>query len=412
MKKIIGYKCLDCGKEIEYEPIRYLCDCGGNLDVIYDSAAIKKTLTRRSLESNLRFDHWRYLDVLPLQNLDKIPNLQVGWTPVYETRRLAVAVGIKNVFIKDDSRNPSASFKDRASSVVLAYARENGVEKIVAASTGNAGAALACVAASVVFPCVILVPKTAPKAKIAQLMNFGARVVAVDGAYDDAYDLSIKATEKFGWYNRNTGYNPITREGKKTCGHEICEQFSWEPPDYVFVSVGDGNIISGIWKGFKDMKALGLIEKLPKMVAVQSEKSNAVSLAYAAAMKNPSSKIEVKPVRATTIADSISVDMPRDGVAAVRALLESGGFAVEVSDDEIIAAIALTSKTSGVFPEPAAAAAVAGLKKIASRIKDNETALCVITGSGLKDVAAASKSVGEPPVIRPSLEALCEVLAL
>jgi len=379
--------------------------------VIYDYDSARKILNHDALASNKRFDHWRYEVVLPIQNLDYIPKVQIGWTPLYKTEMLAKILGLKNVYIKDDSRNPSASFKDRASSVALAYARENKVEKIIAASTGNAGAALACVAASVNFPTIILVPKTAPKAKIAQLMNFGAKVIAIDGTYDDAYDLSIKATEKFGWYNRNTGYNPITREGKKTCGLEIAEQLNWEIPDYVFVSVGDGNIISGIWKGFKDAFALKLIEKLPRMVAVQSEKSNAVSKAFNNWKKNPTRPVEIVPVRATTIADSISVDLPRDGVAAVKSLIESNGFAVEVSDEEILSAISLAARTTGVFPEPAGATSVAGLKKISATVKPDEKVVCVVTGSGLKDINAAIKSVGgEPPIIPPDIKSLASVV--
>lgn len=411
--KIIGYICISCGKKITPRPLVYTCDCGGNLDAVYDYKKIKRSWKKDSLGRNKDYSIWRYLPILPVSDLENIPNLKIGWTPVYKTPKLSETVGVKNLFIKDDSRNPSASFKDRASAAVIAYAREHKVKTIVAASTGNAGAALACVSASVNYPCVIIVPKSAPRAKIAQLMNFGAKVVAVDGTYDDAYDLSIKATEKFGWYNRNTGYNPITREGKKTCSLEICEQFKWKVPDYIFVSVGDGNIISGLWKGFKDFYELGFIEKLPKMVAVQSEKSNAVSKAWKTVMENTTNTsvggIKIEAVKATTIADSISVDMPRDGVAAVRAVIDSGGFCVEVSDEEIISAISLTARTTGVFGEPAGVTSVAGAKKAAFKIKDSETALCVITGSGLKDINSAMSSVAEPTIISPDIKYLKDI---
>lgn len=411
--KVTGYRCINCQKEIGYIPIKYQCDCGGNLDVVYDYESIKKEFDKKKLNND--FSIWRYLPILPINDLKLIPKLHIGYTPVYKSDILAETIGVKNLFLKDESKNPSASFKDRASAVVLTYAREHKIKTIVAASTGNAGAALACVAASVQHDCVIIVPKTAPKAKIAQLMNFGAKVVAVDGTYDDAYELSKKATEKFGWYNRNTGYNPITREGKKTCGFEICEQFKWKPPDYIFVSVGDGNIISGLWKGFKDFYKLGFIDKLPKMVAVQSEKSNAVSKTIKKMLSKKlcscdfpvsQSPIVIEPVKATTIADSISVDSPRDGVAAIRAVLESDGFCVEVTDDEIISAISLVARTTGVFGEPAGVTSVAGLKKVASKIKDSEKVVCVITGSGLKDINSAMKSVSEPPIIPPDVEYL------
>jgi threonine synthase len=255
---------------------------------------------------------------------------------------------------------------------------------------------------------VIFVPKAAPRAKIAQLQLFGAKVIAVNGTYDEAFDLSLKAAAEFGWYCRSTGYNAYTREGKKTGALEICEQLGWKVPDKVFVSVGDGNIISGTWKGFKDFYSLGLIDRLPQIIAVQSEKSNAISKAWQRVAGKPKAKILVEPVRATTIADSISVDLPRDGVAAVKAVLESGGFAIEVSDEEILGAIRIVAENEGVFAEPAASTAFAGFAKAVQqkKIKDGETAVCMITGNGLKDVESAMKVAGEPVLIEPDIDAV------
>jgi len=423
MKNILGLKCIVCGKEFSENDVKYVCpSCVGNLDVVYNYPEIKKKFTRSTLTTDENLSHWRYLPVLPLESdfscqLNFFPKLQIGWTPLYRAENLSQKYNFPNLYLKDDGRNPSASFKDRASSVVVVKGQELGVKTFTTASTGNAGCALACICANLQLPCVIFVPKTAPKAKIAQLLLFGAKVIAINGSYDDAFDLSLKASEEFGWYCRSTGYNPYTREGKKTAAYEICEQLKWKVPDKVFVSVGDGNIISGIWKGFQDFYALGFIDKLPQLIAVQSEKSNAIFQAYKNVVADFQSAdvvarpwradvIKIKPVKATTLADSISVDMPRDGVAAVKAVLESKGFAIEVSDEEILDAIKEIAEAEGIFSEPAAAASFAGFKKAIkeNKIKANETVVCLITGNGLKDVESAMKVAGEPILIEPKIE--------
>jgi threonine synthase len=269
-------------------------------------------------------------------------------------------------------------------------------------------------AASLGMPCVIFVPETAPPAKIAQLLVFGAHVLAVRGTYDDAFDLCLEVCGRRGWFNRNTGFNPFTREGKKTCSYELFEQLGGRAPDRVVVPTGDGNMISGIWKGFRDLHALGLIARLPRLVCAQSESSAAVGRTVDAQRQagvDPRSMdwaaVEIEPVHATTLADSISVDVPRDGVAAVRAVLESEGDAVTVPDAEILAAIPEVARKAGVFAEPAAAAAWACLKRLAGegRVDPGEEIVCLISGSGLKDVGAARKAAGEPCTIEPDVAA-------
>jgi len=284
-------------------------------------------------------------------------------------------------------------------------ALELGFETIAGASTGNAASSTSCLCASLGISPTIFVPRSAPPAKVAQLLVFGARVYAVEGTYDEAFDLCGEACREYGWYNRNTGYNPYTREGKKTVSFEICEQLGWEVPDTVLVPVGDGNILSGVGKGFHDLLATGLIEREPRLIAVQSEKSSAVVDAIL-------DDGVVRPVHATTIADSISVDLPRDGEAAVRAVRESGGTGVLVSDKEILQAILTVARGAGIFAEPAGAAAYAGLAKLRGegKIGADETVVCLVTGNGLKDVASARKVAGEPAVIRPTLESLEERL--
>ncbi|MCX7840386.1 MAG: pyridoxal-phosphate dependent enzyme, partial [Anaerolineae bacterium] len=326
------FKCTLCGDELDPRTTRYVCpkhNDEGILDTILDYAKIAQETNPRKISESRDFSIWRYAPLLPMSDASKFaPPLQVGWTPLYRAHRIGAQLGLSNLYIKDDGRNPTASLKDRASAFVVAKARELGVEIITAASTGNAGAALAGLAASVQIPTVIFVPETAPPAKIAQLLIYGARVMLVKGNYDQAYDLCLAASKEFGWYCRNTAYNPFTVEGKKTASIEICEQMSavsgqrsavWSAPDRIFVSVGDGNIISGLWKGLRDLVALGWIEKMPRLMGVQAEGSAACYNAWKAGTE------KITPVHATTLADSISADLPRDGVRAVRAVRETGG---------------------------------------------------------------------------------------
>ncbi|MBI4801659.1 MAG: threonine synthase [Elusimicrobia bacterium] len=407
MKKIKTLQCINCGRDHKLTEVKYTCaSCGGNLQVIYDYNLIKKRLNYEVLKENHDLTLWRYMEILPLAGFKMIPPVQVGWTPLYKVERLGAAAGVPNLYIKDDGRNPSASFKDRASAVVIARARELKEKVITTASTGNAASSLACLTGSLDMKTVIFVPEIAPAPKVAQLLVFGAAVIMIKGAYDDAFDLCLKAAAEYGWYNRSTGINPFTREGKKTCAFEICEQMKWETPDKVFVSVGDGNIISGMWKGFVEFHRLGIIEKLPQLVAVQAEKSDAVKRAF-------ESGGDIQPVSGETIADSISVSLPRDGMAAVMAIRDSKGFAVSVTDAEILSAIPEIARGSNVFAEPAAAATYAGLRKAAKegKVKDSESVVLLISGNGLKDVQSAVKACGRPFHINPDMDELKKLVA-
>jgi threonine synthase len=304
------------------------------------------------------------------------------------------------LWLKDDGRNPTASFKDRASAIVVARAQQIGAATVVTASTGNAGAALAGMAAAVGQPAVIFAPMTAPEAKVAQLLMFGATVILVNGNYDQAFDLCLQASREFGWYCRNTGYNPFTVEGKKTAALEICEQLKWKAPDRIFVPVGDGNIISGIHKGLKDLHALGWMDKMPKLMGVQAIGSAACYNAW----RHHTEKIT--PVSADTLADSISVDLPRDGVRAVRAVSHTGGVYLTVTDDEILDAMRVLARQAAVFSEPAGATATAGLAKAIKRhlVEPDETIVVLITGNGLKDIRSAIKAAGQAHRIEPTLD--------
>jgi threonine synthase len=381
---------------------------GGNLDVILDYPYINKHFSKKNIIKSEELSLWRYLPILPVSDPGGVdtPLHFAGWTPIYNTQILAKDLGLDSLWVKDESRNPTASYKDRASAVVIARAREIGAEVVVTASTGNAGAALAGMAAAIGQKAVIFAPRTAPPAKIAQLLVYGATVFLVDGTYDDAFDLTIQASNEFGWYCRNTGYNPFTIEGKKTAAFEIWEwmvnsKFPIKAPLSVFVSVGDGNIISGLHKGFKDLVNLRWLESMPRIFGVQAEGSAAIANAFL------SGKEEIIPVIANTIADSISVDLPRDGVRAVRAARETGGRYLMVNDDEIISAIAELGKV-GIFAEPAGAASYAGLVRAVKTgiIKSSDPAFVINTGSGLKDVRTAMRAVKDPIIIEPSLDAL------
>ncbi len=422
MNKFVGYRCSLCNTEYLPGQVMYTCPKdGGNLDVILDYESIRSKYQPEDITSRTDYSLWRYVPLLPVAEYpgSATPLHAVGWTPVFSLARLGEQLGLKHLWLKDESGNPTASFKDRASAIVVARAREIQAEVVITASTGNAGAALAGMAASVGQKAVILAPKTAPPAKVAQLLIFGARVILVDGTYDDAFDLTIEAAKEFGWYCRNTGYNPFTAEGKKTAALEIWEWWrtahkEWhkaagegaeDAPLTVFVSVGDGNIISGIHKGFKDLLQLGWLERMPRLIGVQAEGSAAIANAFRAETE------KITPVSAQTIADSISVDLPRDGVRAVRAARETGGTYVTVPDAEIVKAIAALGRL-GIFAEPAGATAYAGVVRAVADglVGEDEPILVMNTGSGLKDVRAAMQAVSEAPVVKPNLQALKEAL--
>ena len=408
MSYVKKLKCLLCGAEYKPEDVRYTCPkCGseGILEVIYDYDEIKKHFTKELLSRNKKFDMWRYLPLLPVDDPTKIGPLKVGGTPLYEAKRIREDLNMPFLWIKDDGRNPTASLKDRASAIAIVKARELGEKVVTCASTGNAASSLAGASASVGLKNYIFVPETAPKAKIAQLLVFGATVFAVKGSYDEAFDLSIEATKEFGWYNRNTAFNPYMVEGKKTVALEIIEQMNFEVPDYIFVSVGDGCIISGVAKGYKDMYQLGFIDKIPKLVAVQANGCKPIVDAV-------NSDGTVKFVEPHTLADSIAVGIPRNRVMAVKDIKDSNGFGIAVTDDEILRAIKYLGSTQGIFAEPAGSTAFAGMLKAleAKRISKKDRVVVIVTGNGLKDVESAEKASGKPMIIEPNIQAVKRAL--
>jgi len=411
MDHVIALRCTLCGKEFSTVEAEYTCVvCGdhGNLDVIYDYDRIAAAWAA-DLNKDVAPGMWRYKTLLPVEYNSKVPPLVVGNTPLYPNSSIAQSLGLREVWLKDDGCNPTGSLKDRASALVVARAMLEGREIVTTASTGNAGAALAGLAASVGMPSVIFAPATAPPAKVAQLLVYGSTVLLVDGTYVQAFELCLGATRLYNWYCRSTGYNPYTAEGKKTVAYEICEQISrqhgrFEAPDRIFVSVGDGNIIAGVHKGLKDLLALGWIDHMPKLVGVQAEGSAAL---YHARKENID-PANMQPIDAQTVADSICAGLPRDRVKAMNAVKQTDGYYMTVSDEEILAAIPLLARASGVFAEPAASAAYAGLLKAvqAGQVNQDERVVVIITGSGLKDIASAMRSIQPARVIAPTLEAV------
>ena len=402
MDHVIGYQCRLCGAAHTLEAVDYICPCHGIegiLDVQYDYDLLRTRLTPALLAESREMSMWRYKALLPVHPEAPVPPLRVGWTPLYAAPRLAALVGLPQVWVKDDGLNPTASFKDRASALAVVKAQECGSKVVTTASTGNAAAALAGLAASVGLTAVIFVPKSAPAAKIAQHLIYGAHVILVDGTYDAAFELTVEVARTFGWYNRNTAYNPFMSEGKKTAAYEIWEQLDGRVPDCVVVPVGDGCILGGIHKGFKDLLALGWIERLPRLIGVQAEGSSALVQAYTCG--GPLGQIE--RVDAVTVADSICAGLPRDHIKALAGVRETGGAFLAVSDAEILSAIPVVARNTGVFCEPAAAASYAGMVAAVERglIDREERVVLLLTGSGLKDITSAMRTVSAPPVIMP-----------
>jgi threonine synthase len=416
MDHVLFLKCLICGEEYDVGQVEYVCPNHGNegiLDVVYDYDLIGRRISKEQLQQDTNKSIWRYKSLLPVAANASVPPLRVGWTPLYAAPRLANKLGLNSLWVKDDGRQPTASFKDRASAIAVVKAQERSARIITTASTGNAAAALSGLCASVQQQNVIFVPESAPVAKIAQLLVFGSTVLLVEGTYDDAFELCLEAAEEYNWYNRNTAYNPYMTEGKKTASYEICEQLEWQAPDVIFVSVGDGCIIGGLHKGLKDLLALGWIDHMPRLIGVQAEGSDFMVQAWT----RGEDVLSKPPIEANTIADSISAGLPRDRLKAMAAVKETGGSYLSVSDDEILAAIPELARGSGVFGEPAGAASYAGLVKAVQEkmVSRDERIVVLNTGSGLKDVAGAMKSVEmagtKPYPVSPSIDDLRSVMS-
>ncbi|MCQ5027026.1 threonine synthase [Pusillibacter faecalis] len=401
MKNVKYGQCIKCGKTYPATPDLTTCTCGGVLEIVYDYDEIKKRLTKAVLAERTERTMWRYRELLPIEETTEPTPLRVGWSPLYDEPRLAAQLGLKQLWVKDDGLNPTGALKDRASAMAVAKAREAGAGVIACSSTGNAASSLAGNAAAAGLATYIFVPSRAPKGKVAQLMTFGATVISVQGSYEETFELSRQAINRWGWYNRNAAINPYLSEGKKTVAYEILEQLGWQAPDYIAISVGDGCTIAGLWKGLKDLYAVGLIDRLPRLISAQAEGCCPINRAVVRGGG-------WEPMEENTFADSIAVGVPRNGDKALMAIRESRGLAVNVSDREIMEAQQLLGRSCGVFGEPAGVTATAGVKKLCEQgiLGREETVVSVVTGNGLKDVANAIKACGEPISIPGDMNAL------
>ena len=410
MKSITGKKisffCTNCGKQFNQNEVNYLCpDCSRSNSPLSPPKGILKTVyeyknLQKKITGFLQLKQNGFIDILPITNPNSLPHLRIGNTPLYQIKEIDNEDLPFRLFLKDDSQNPTFSFKDRASALVSAFAKENGINTIVTASTGNAGSSLAGICAAQKQKAIVMVPETAPIAKLTQIIMYGAIIIPVKGTYDDAFELSLQATEEFGWYNRNTAFNPLTIEGKKTVSFEIYEQLNFTVPDRIFVPVGDGVILSGVYKGFEDLLKLNIINKMPTVVAVQSKGSDNL-------VRNILNT-DFKVKKSNTIADSISVDIPKNFYMSRQFIQTYKGEYISVSDDDILNASKVVSKNTGLFAEPAAAAAFAGLNKYIEQdsIEDGSKNVVLLTGSGLKDIQSLKEFLKIPEPIKPEINQL------
>lgn len=384
----------------------YFCPrCGfpaGNVEVLYEYEGIS------SFPKEGKRSLWRYEALLPV-GAEYAPPLRAGLTPLYHLPQLAKRVGIQALWVKDDALQPTGSCKDRGTAVTVAVAKKLGRKALSCASTGNAAASLAGFCAASHLPCYIFVPKTAPAPKISQLVAFGAKVFRVDGTYDQAFQLALEASEKFGWYNRSDGLNPMVVEGNKTVAFEIWEEMG-DVPEAVVVAVGDGAVIAGVCKGFLELAWAGLAKRVPKVFGVQA--AGAAPAAHAFSRFKRGEPILPAEEPAETIADSIRVGKPADVVKAVKYVAATNGAYVTVNDADLIAAARELAREAGIFAEPSGAAPLAGLHKLVKEglVDKNSRVVLIVTGSGLKDPQSVLRDLPEPPIIPPDLGKLSEVM--
>jgi len=384
MKKDIKYlKCIKCGNIYKPDEVLYTCPSCGEDGVLWFEYDYKNITIKKDDDF---IKKWR--DIFPFEDVSVLNFRNMFPSPIYSNKNISNYLNLPFLYFKDDTRNPSGSFKDRASIFVLQHALNKGYREISIASTGNAASSMAAIGAAFGINTHIFVPYTIPKPKLAQLIIYGADIIMINGNYDKAFDLSIEISKEFGWYIRNTGFNPYTVEGKKTVSLEIVDQIG--TPDWVFVPTGDGCILGGVYKGFYDLHKLGLMEKMPRLMAVQAEGSSSIVTAFI------KKKMVPIKVNAKTIADSISVDYPRNGIMALKGLYDTNGSGITVSDNEILSAQKILGERGGIFSEPASAAAFSAVIKAKRQgiIKENDKIVVLLTGNGLKDI----ESIKIPPL--------------
>jgi len=406
-------RCLKCSKEYAPEKNLYVCKkCGGKLEIVYDYDAIAKKVSKKVLAGR-KPGVWKYLELLPLADEKNIVTLDEGGTPLLEAKNLARKLGMKRLWLKDETRNPTASFKDRPMTVGVSKAREFGAKAVVVASSGNAAIAVAAYSAKAGIDCYAFVPAEAPAAKVAQLSIYGAHVIRAKakGKGDPCYKLMQMAWQRYGWVPLPScgAFNPYQPEGSKTMSYEIVEQLGWRAPDWVMVPTGAGTLLSGNAKGYFEFERLGLIKSAPCLVSVQAEGCAPLVKAF----KENTQPYEIPTwENPQTVAGGLVDPYPWDADTAVPAIKRSNGTAETVSDKEILSSEKLLAETEGIFAEPSGAAGLAGLIKLlkAGVIDRSDDVVVEITGGGLKDQKTAMQLVREPPTIEPELKQLDKLI--
>ncbi len=396
----VSLRCTSCGRRFGLDEAVYTCpSCGGLLDVEYDYERIGLEVIRRKVEEQRTYGMWRYSELLPVE-AEHIVSLGEGFTPLVEAGK---SWGLPRLRFKLEFTCPTGSFKDRGASMMVSHAKALGAGAVAVDSSGNAAAAVAGYAARAGMRCFVFTPSYASVAKLAQSLAYGAAVFAVEGTRGDAYESAVSGYREFGWYYCGFQSNPYAGEGLKTVAYEICEQLSWDPPDWVVIPVGAGNNLVACWKGLRELHRLGWIPRLPSLVAVQAEGCAPIAQAYMRGAEKASPVEKPK-----TVAEGLMIADSLKSGPALKALTESRGLAETVSDEEILRAGKLLAEREGIFVEPSASAAMAGVIKLVGRgaISRDASVVCVLTGSGLKAREAYAQLIGSPTVIKPGLESL------
>jgi threonine synthase len=400
-------KCRHCGKEYPLTKI-YVCEeCFGPLEVTYNYDSID--LSRKSFR-NRPNTVWRYFELLPVQDKKKIVDLGAGYTILHKCDRLSKALGLKTLYIKDDSVNPTYSFKDRPATVAASKALEFEAKAFGAASTGNLAAAVGGHAAKAGLPCYVFIPADIEPSKIVQVSTYGAKIVAVNGTYDDANRLAAQVSETYDWAFANINLRPYYVEGSKTLAFEVCEQLGWETPDHVVVPMASGALLSAIWRGFNQFKKLDLIEDVTiRISGAQPSGCSPIVNSFKSDLE------DVIPIEyPETIAKSLAIGDPGDGLNALNTIRQSGGTADSVTDVEIMEAIKLLAKTEGVFTEPAGGVTVGVLKKLVEcgEISPDEKVVCYVTGNGLKATKTFLTQIPKPIEVEPNIDSFAKAFKL
>lgn len=407
MKRIKSLRCRECGSEYPIEPLHVCEYCFGPLEVEYDYDALSEVVTPEKIAKGPA-SLWRYYELLPVDSPPhECVDLGGGFTPLIKARRLGERLGLRNLYIKNDTVNPTWSFKDRVVSVAVTKAREFGFDTVACASTGNLANALAAHAAKVGMRCFVFVPADIELNKVVGSLVYGPQLVAVEGNYDDVNRLCVEVASKFRWAFVNINIRPYYSEGSKTIVLEVLEQLGWKAPDHIVAPVASGSLLVKVWKGIKECHRIGLINSVPtKVHAAQPSGCAPVVNAFKSGASMP------KPVKPNTIVKSLAIGNPADGVYALRAIRESGGVAEEVTDEEVVEAIKLLAETEGVWAETAGGVTIAALRKLVQQgiVKRDDLTVALVTGAGIKTSEVVSESLREPIRIQPRLKAFEEAL--